>query len=742
MALLAVAVFGIFFKVTLGQHTFFFRDFGALGYPYSVLLRDSLLAGELPLWNPYSHCGVPFMAQMGTWYPPGLLALLLPIPWSVNVLMLAHLVLGGGGMYWLSRRWGCGGFASSVAGFAFVFSGLTFSCMAWGNYIASLAWMPWLAGVVPEAWRKGGGDKIAIAALLSALQVLTATPEITMIFWLFLGVLAITKIWGGNVKFSAVAKRLGAIVLLTAGLVMIQMLPFFDLLSNSQRDVAAAESSHWAMPGWGLVNLFVPLFHTYRGPQGQWFQPGQEFLISYYLSAAVMVFAAVGLLARRSRWFVVLGVMALFCWILALGKNGYLYDGIKRIFPWISIARFPVKYAVLTAFFVPLLAAWGVQQMERDSLRARRIMIVATACVLLAIGIFVLLGKRHPFQDDDWNAMALNALVRALLLGAVVAGVWLQGRAMSKSIRITIQLGVLLVFPIDAFTHNPRLVPTIPSSNLASGVWEASGNPPAPKPGEGRIMISPQAERLLNFSRVPDFAMDFTGKRLAQWYNLNIVDRIPKVSGAVTLRPAHFDIIERGIYYSRQLPPGEPFYDFMGVQFVSATNNPVEWVRRPSAMPLITAGQLPIFADTEDTWGEIKSPDFKPRERVVLPLAAKSLVSVTNRGGCVISNVVFTANRVSFETSADKPSLVVLAQTYYHRWEVSVDGQPAMLFRANLAFQALEVPGGNHRVELVYRDPALRAGAAVSIASLIACGLLWKRSRRLEATLEPSEICK
>jgi uncharacterized membrane protein YfhO len=43
------------------------------------------------------------------------------------------------------------------------------------------------------------------------------------------------------------------------------------------------------------------------------------------------------------------------------------------------------------------------------------------------------------------------------------------------------------------------------------------------------------------------------------------------------------------------------------------------------------------------------------------------------------------------------------------------------LFRANYAFQAIQVPSGLHRVSLVYQDRAFFVGAIISGAALIAC---------------------
>jgi hypothetical protein len=47
---------------------------------------------------------------------------------------------------------------------------------------------------------------------------------------------------------------------------------------------------------------------------------------------------------------------------------------------------------------------------------------------------------------------------------------------------------------------------------------------------------------------------------------------------------------------------------------------------------------------------------------------------------------------VDIEAEAAEPSLVVVAQTYYHDWRADVDGQPTHLLRANHAFQAVQVP--------------------------------------------------
>ena len=81
---------------------------------------------------------------------------------------------------------------------------------------------------------------------------------------------------------------------------------------------------------------------------------------------------------------------------------------------------------------------------------------------------------------------------------------------------------------------------------------------------------------------------------------------------------------------------------------------------------------------------------------------------------------------------ATDPALVVISQSYYPFWRVLVDGKPARLWRANHAFQAVEVPSGHHLVQLNYRDPFFCVGTLVSAAILLAC--LNCFSKRASAT--------
>jgi uncharacterized membrane protein YfhO len=82
-----------------------------------------------------------------------------------------------------------------------------------------------------------------------------------------------------------------------------------------------------------------------------------------------------------------------------------------------------------------------------------------------------------------------------------------------------------------------------------------------------------------------------------------------------------------------------------------------------------------------------------------------------------------------------------LSEVYYRGWEARVDGQPAPVYRTNYALRGIAIPPGEHRVELIFRAPSFRVGAAYSalgaVLLLIGAVVGRIRSRRLLTQVTP-----
>jgi hypothetical protein len=292
---------------------------------------------------------------------------------------------------------------------------------------------------------------------------------------------------------------------------------------------------------------------------------------------------------------------------------------------------------------------------------------------------------------------------------------------------------LILVAWLDVFTHEPTQNPTVPPSafelNLAR--TKLAMNPP-PELGASRAMVSPKAFMdFINFA-LNDPKNNFLAKRLGFCADCNLLDGAPKTDGFFSLTPRESDGLI-SLLYGATNADFPRLDDFMGVSQITAPDEFFHWQARTNFLPLVTAGQKPIFLDEAKTLQALAQNDFDGGKMVFLPSEAKLFVTVSNQTSAKIINSKFGNQTVNIEVEAQEPSLVVVAQTYYHNWRVDVDEQPVQLLRANYAFQAFQVPAGKHKIHLTYGDRAFEIGAAISsigwLGSLSALLLLRRKSK-------------
>jgi len=744
--LLALLLAASFPQVLLGWETFVARDFGFFAYPCAQFQRDCFAHGELPFWNPFNNCGGPFLAQWNTMplYPPALFYLLLPLKWALGMFSLLHLWWAGLGMYGLARRWTQNDFAAAFAGLVFAFNGFTLNLVMWPSHIATFSWLPWVILATELAWREGG-RKIMLASLIGALQMLAGGPETIFLTWLIAAALWLQQfIFGGGDASSPSAPATGAspprrqmlrrfplVVLLVFALSAAQLLPFLDLVAHAQRATGYTDL-RWSLPGFGLANFLVPMAFGSTVTEGIFFQHGQYWTSSYYLGLGTLWLALLAFSVGRDsvapkariRLLASVAVVALLC---ALGENTPFYPLLRKLVPPLSFITYPVKFVMVAIFAAPLLAALALANLEKLQ---KKILPLGLALLALIFGIIVW-TQTAPLAGDDSRLALMNGLSRGaflLLTGGVLF-------ALTRSVKTPLlrfaPMLLLLIAWADVFTHEPTQNPTVSPSvfelNLARTKLAMN---PQPELGGSRAMLSPAAALELMRFAVSDPKNNLLAKRLGYCANINLLDGVPKVDGFFSLTPRELDSLLTLIYgvtngnFSR-------LEDFMGVSQTTAPDNMLAWQARNSFQPLVTAGQKPIFADDANALLAFGRNDFAGSKMVFLPPEEKSSITVSNQTAAKILTAKFGDSTVDIEATADEPSLVVIAQTYYHNWTAEVDGQPARLLRANVAFQAVQIPPGKHQIHLAYRDLAFQIGAALSLTTLMACGfgLVWLRHR-------------
>jgi hypothetical protein len=559
--------------------------------------------------------------------------------------------------------------------------------------------------------------------------MLSGGVEIILFTWVFLAVFFAGDMLGRGAPRISIFRRFAGIILLIAGLSAIQILPFLDLLGHSQKTDSSL-GGFSSMPPLGWANFLVPLFGCLQSPTGLYFQPDQIWVTSYYLGISSIALALVALVSVPGRRTITLALMAAFFLALALGEAGYIYKWLLSAFPPLGLIRFPVKFVIPIAFIVPVMAASAVSvaanavPTQTRNLRIRTIAVGAV--LLLLLGLICWFSYRYPISKKLAGETCANAMIRGLFLVAILTLFLCREKSPSSrswKMDLLLRCGLLFLLWLDVWTHAPKQAPTLQKELLVADLKTHRTMNPLPVPGESRAMLSRAALGTFDRTILGDSTSSYLGIRLGLYCNCNLLEGIPKVDGFYPLNLKRPAAIEHQLYNLREL--NEAVVNFLAVSQITADGSSTDWRHRTNYLPVIWAGQKPIFAADPEALRGIFAPDFDPAKMIYLPADARTMVPITHQTEAQILDHSFESHRVSALVRAEETSIVSIAQAFYHPWKAYIDGTPARIWLANYAFQALIVPSGKHEITLVYRDSRFFAGVAISTASLLVCLIAW-----------------
>jgi hypothetical protein len=181
IALIALPLI-LFWRQTIGLSVFFHHDLQHYFYPYHKVAVDILRGGHLPLWNPYSFCGIPLIGdgQTALFYPLNWLYLLIEASRAMSLGIVLNFCVAALGMLLFARdTLRLGWSATCIATIAFTFNGFLVARIGHPSIMAGASLVPLLFAATDRAIRLpwSAWRTIALAGVV-ALHLVCGHPQI------------------------------------------------------------------------------------------------------------------------------------------------------------------------------------------------------------------------------------------------------------------------------------------------------------------------------------------------------------------------------------------------------------------------------------------------------------------------------------------------------------------------------------------------------------------------------------
>ncbi|MBN2384108.1 YfhO family protein [bacterium] len=673
-------------------------------YYHAFFIKENLLAGQLPLWNPYYYCGHPFLANPQTFvfYPVTLLYALFSLPLAFNYDVIIHVFIAGIGMMCFVRYLTDSRPAALASSIIFSFNGYFMDKIHAGHLtmIHTAALMPWILYCLERFIRTRRIGSLLATGSVFGLQILGGEPQnsyytaLMIVLYIITRSATLLKTESKKSVFRMLFKSL-LIPMVACGLSAVQLLPSLEFVLLSDR---SSHSFEFAT----LMSFGPEFFLRFLIPTPTPLMGYDYWEMSCYLGVLAIMLILVGLLFSRDRHLVFcFALISLFAITVLTGKYSPLYHAYFSCLPGISFFRIPARCLILLVLSASVLAGLGVQYLLEKPLSRKHYLgiqcgfLVLLLCLFPATRIFSLSLFSHDI---------------------VMAALWITGAFITffcvyriNSCQWKSALIVLFLYCNLAITYSAT-IPLINENNLTR---------PTPveqyfldNPGFDRVGSGIDSIRGMMFHCF--FINGYSPIVLADYFHfIHEMADLPVPIRKFTLSPALFD--EELVFSSR----------ILGLKYaVVRTLDGHKIASSPVVIPrFYLVPEMQIISDRETQKRVLKDPNFRLEQSVILDSQPETFafkheltVQPVKENGIVVTD--YGPNRIMLDTTNSRYSFLVVNDLYYPGWVSWVDDEKQPVLRANFIMRAVPVPPGQHIVSLVYRPYSFQLGAALTLLTL------------------------
>jgi len=730
--------------------------------PWWDFAWDTLLQGQIPLWNPWVGMGAPMVAnyQSAIFYPPYWILLLLYslagikwMSWGVTIVVVFHLILSGLGVAKLLEEIELKKLAQIVGGLAFSLSGYLVARASFLSINAAAAWLPWVLLYSLRLTNKKGNAFWALTAVI-ALQLLaghaqTAWYSILLggIWILFLNIKKyiekskLKNVWQSIYKYFLAC-------ILSVGISAIQLVPTLEYLIQSQRsgEYGYAEAMTYSFWPWRFLTLIVPnLFGNpaagnYWGYGNYWEDAVYIGLLPLLIAVGVVIRAFFVKREKDSKesttsyreLVIFLSGIVVVSFLLALGDNTNLFPFLYRNVPTFGIFQAPTRFSLWAEISLAILAGIGIDQLARVAGRRKYwIRLAAAGCIAVIGGS--LIGWKFL---TDVKATFFIPIGLAGILGLGTALLILFQPDKDQELNYSIWSGILvLMIAVDLIIAGWGLNP-----GVGIGFYDVARK----EENVTRTYMTSGLEYNLKFGKYfrfesfsPEVSWDDMHQDLLP--NLPIIHRMEMVNNFDPLVPSRFHTWLSGYEELDDLYQ-HPMTRLMNIgQIISEVEGKFHRIdiRLDGSFSEVRINDLAKIAKNDQEALEYIIDEKLDLSRSLILSSAPGVPDRKCQSGSdgVVSVDEKAPGYIKIISDLEKDGWLIWSQSWYPGWVAVIDGkQKVEVRRANYLFQAVCIPGGEHIVEIIYRPVSFYTGAGITFSSLfftIAAGLIVRKKKIL-----------
>jgi hypothetical protein len=434
--------------------------------PLIVFVRDRILSGSFPLWNPYIATGRPLFAELvlGVLYPFNLVLLLPDVTRSTMLLQFIYVIFGAAGMLVYLQHvkldWPMSVFGAALYGY-FAIPETSHPCMA-----AAYSLLPFIIWLAHRLFDKPDFKGCVALAAALALCFLAGFAQYFYYICIILGVyvlsLAMFSWRDSGIKIIMCKLAFFVLVLVFAlGLVAVQLLPTMELSSSSVREY----TTHLKSSEDPLV-VQTSLFGVRQYMRELPIKWGD-----YYFGAALL-FMPFAFASRKFKIAVASISVALVYGILFVLSKYVPALALSGKIPLADSFQLHVRMLGLIHFMVTVLAAFGLSSLwERTPLKLwdfakKKVDWFWLSAIGFMTGILILgCHGSIRFLTDWWQFVLAGALL--ILMGFTAH--FLKSSSWTKaSLSVAAAVAVLWSLSLDFGATPPSIVdPEFPDAYFA-----------------------------------------------------------------------------------------------------------------------------------------------------------------------------------------------------------------------------------------------------------------------------------